>query len=421
MTDAAPACDDSAPAPGPLQGLRVLEVSRRFGHYCGKLMADLGAEVILVEPPRTGVPLRAEPPFIDGRDDGESAIPHLYLDANKRSITIDLGDPDGQALLRRLALDADLVLEDEPPGLMAARGLDYARLAQLNPRIVVTSITPFGQTGPSADDEACDLTLLARGGLLGLMGFPDTAPTRAAGDQAHAMGCMYAAVGSMLALLEAQSSGLGQHVDVSVQECVVMALENAAQLYDLEGRVRERAGIEQRYAGSGIFECADGHVYVFAGGMAAARFWGHVVQWMLDEAVPDAMRLQSPQWQDMRYVNSAAAKEVFEQVFGTFARSMTKAALHAEAQRRRIPLCPVSTPADIAASRQLEARGFFSTLPPDAGLPALRMPGAPYQLSATPWSLRNRAPRLGEHTAVILEAAGVDATRRAELAARGVI
>ena len=407
-------------APGPLQGLRVLEVSRRIGHYCGKLMADLGAEVILVEPPRTGVPLRAEPPFLADRDDGESSIPHLYLDANKRSLTLDLDDPQGQALFRRLALDADLVLEDEPPGVMAARGLDHPALSRLNPRIVVTSITPFGQTGPGAADEACDLTLLARGGLLGLMGFPGEPPTQAAGEQAHAMGCMYAAVGSMLALLDAQAGGLGQHVDVSVQECVVMSLENAAQVYDLEGQVRERAGADQRYAGSGVFECADGHVYVFAGGMAAARFWGHLVGWMVEEAVPDAALLQGPQWQDMRHVNSKAAKDAFERVFGTYARTRTKAALHLEAQRRRIPLCPVSTPADIAANRQLQARGFFATLPPQAGLPGLRMPGAPYRLSATPWALRDRAPRLGEHTAAILEAAGVDAAARAALAARGV-
>ncbi|MDB5860377.1 MAG: CoA-transferase family protein 7, partial [Ramlibacter sp.] len=318
---------------GPLAGLRVFDLSKRFGHYCGKLMADMGAEVILVEPPRTGTALREQPPFLFGRDaDRESGIPFVYLNTSKRGITLDLHSDKGARLLTELVAGADLVLEDGAPGELAAMGLGYEKLSARNPRLSMTSITPFGQTGPYAAHAADDLTLLAQGGLLHMMGYADLPPTQAAGNQAYAMGSMFAAVGSMLALYEAQTSGIGQQVDVSIQECVVLALENAAQLFDLEHKVRQRQGIEQRYAGSGVFPCADGHVYVFAGGMAAARFWRNLVDWLVGEGVPGAQDLGSPQWSDMAYVNSDAAKEAFARIFGGFAQQRTMADLYLAAQ-----------------------------------------------------------------------------------------
>ena len=217
------------------------------------------------------------------------------------------------------------------------------------------------------------------GGFLHMMGYPDAAPTQAYGNQAYAMGNMFAAVGSMMAVLGAQTSGEGQHVDISIQECVTMALENAAQFYDLEKRVRTRFAGSQRQAGTGIFECADGSVYIFAGGMAAIRFWGNLVQWMKDEQVPSYETLDRPEWSDMAFLNSERAKDMFAEMFSVVAKGKTKEELYREAQRRRVPLCPVSTVADVAQNRQLAYRGFFTRVPHARAERELVMPGAPFQ------------------------------------------
>jgi benzylsuccinate CoA-transferase BbsE subunit len=421
-TTAAPATAGmTVPGDSALAGVRVLDLSQRFSHYCGKLFADMGADVILVEPPHRGSALRSEAPFLVDHADPEYGIPFFYYSTGKRGITLDLDLPPGQELLRKLAATADLVLEDHPPGALDERGIGYSALAELRPQLVLTSITPFGQSGPYAHYAADDLTLLALGGFLNMTGYPDMAPTQAFGNQAYAMGNMFGAVGSLLALLGAQTSGAGQQVDVSIQECVTMALENAAQFYELEGRVRTRFAGAQRQAGTGIFACVDGHVYLFAGGMAAIRFWKNLVKWMQDEQVPNAGILNSPQWADMKYLDSVAGKQTFDEMFAGFARGRSKEALYRQGQARRVPICPVSTPADVAASRQLDYRGFFTSVPHRASGQAVRMPGAPFQMSATPWRIARPAPQLGEHTGAVLGELGIGAEELQKLKRAGVV
>jgi len=164
-----------------LAGLKVLDLSQRYAHYCGKLFADTGADVILVEQPRTGCALRAEAPFIGDRHDLEYSIPFFYFNTSKRGITLDLTHPEGRELFRDLARDCDLIIEDRAPGTLEALGFGYSAAAAIRPRIVVTSITPFGQTGPYAQYAADDLTLLAMGGFLHMMGWGADASLRAAG------------------------------------------------------------------------------------------------------------------------------------------------------------------------------------------------------------------------------------------------
>ena len=404
-----------------LAGLNVIDLSQRFSHYCGKLFADMGADVILVEKPGSGCALRAEAPFIGDRADPEFSIPFFYLNTSKRGVTLDLDHAEGRALFRTLASRADLVIEDRVPGELDALGLGYDTLAKLRPSLVMTSLTPFGRNGPYAHYAADDLTLLAMGGFLNMMGYPDAAPTQAFGNQAYAMGNMFAAVGSMLAVLGAQTSGEGQHVDISIQECVVMALENAAQFYDLEKRVRTRFAGSQRQAGTGIFECADGSVYIFAGGMAAIRFWANLVQWMRDEQVPSYETLDRPEWSDMAFLNSDRAKDAFADMFWVVAKGRTKEALYREAQRRRVPLCPVSTVADVAHNRQLAYRGFFTSVAHAPSERDIVMPGAPFQMSATPNRVRRPAPTLGEHNREVFVGLGVSPERLQVLRNAGAI
>jgi benzylsuccinate CoA-transferase BbsE subunit len=389
-----------------LDGVRVLDLSGPMGNYCGKLFADMGADVILVEPPG-GTRLRFEPPFIGDVLGLERSLSFAYYNTSKRGITLDLDCVSGQALFRQLVASADLVIASEKPGVMQARGLAYDKLAALRPQLVYASITPFGETGPYADYEAEDLIALAMGGLLYLGGYPDAAPTRVYGNQAILCANMFGAVAALLAVLDAEAGGAGQHVDVSMQECVVMALENSAQFFDLEHTVRKRHAGEQRFAGTGVFECEDGDIYLMAGGIGANKFWGRTIEWFIEESMAGVDALRGPQWTHIDYLKSDDAKRVFAQCFEPWAKTRTKDYLYREGQRRRIPIAPISKPADLLSSRQLRHRGYFVEVMHALHDKPLLMPGAPYRLSGTPWRIQRPAPRLGEHNADIYGEIGI--------------
>lgn len=384
-----------------LAGLRVLDLTGRWGNYCGKLFADLGADVILIEPPG-GAPLRHVGPFVGGTPSLEGAIPFLYHNTNKRSVVADLDTADGQRLLKRLIATADLLIETEAPGAMAARGLSAAEARRIRPSLVYTSLTPFGQSGPFAHYAADDLTLMAMGGLLTMAGYPDQPPIAAYGEQAFAAGSLYAAVSSLMAVYRAEATGIGETIDVSIQESVAMGLENAAQLFELQGEVRRReAGAPQR-AGSGLYPCQDGYIYMLAGGIGETKFWSNFLDWMADEKAEDVDTFREDRWLDVAFLTSDEGREAFSRIFDRFALTRSKAHLYEGARRWRVPMAPVATPADVLASAQLRDRGFFVTVPHAAFGGTITLPGAPYQLSDSPWRIRMPPPALGAHTAEIL-------------------
>jgi benzylsuccinate CoA-transferase BbsE subunit len=381
---------------GALQGLRVLDLSGPLGNYAGKLFGDLGADVVLVEPPG-GSALRHQPPFLDDRPGMESSLAFAYHNTSKRGITLDLDRADDQSRLLRLVESADVLIETERPGVMSERGLGYEALATLRPSLVMLSITPFGQTGPYAQYQAEDIVALALGGMLSLGGYPDSAPMRVHGDQAILCANMYGAVAASISVWQAEATGQGEHIDVSMQESVVMALENAVQFYDLEKTVRRRWAGEQRFAGTGVYACRDGYVFLMAGGIGANRFWDRTLQWFADEGMVGVETLHGPEWQTVEHLQSEEAKRIFNDVYGPWAMQRSKADLYHGGQARKIPIAPVSSPADIVENRQLQSRGHFVEVARAIGDRTLRMPGAPYQLSATPWRVQRPAPRLGEH------------------------
>jgi benzylsuccinate CoA-transferase BbsE subunit len=408
------------PSVAALEGLRVLDLSGAMGNYAGKLFADMGADVILIEPP-AGTELRREPPFIDDIPGVERSLAYAYQNTSKRGICLDLDTAGGQRLMCELASTADLVIESAPPGWMAHRGLGYEALAQRRPQIVVASITPFGQDGPYAHLQATDLVGLATGGLLWMGGYQGEAPTQAHGEQAYKCAAMYGAVAAMLAVTEAELSGRGQHVDVSMQECVTLALENAAQTYDLEGTIRKRPLGDQRFAGYGLFPCQDGYIYLGSRGIGNSPAWSRSLQWFKDEGMVGVDRLQGPEWSDLQYLKGDEAREVFGELFINWARHRTKDWLYREGQRRLIPLAPVSTPRDLLDNPQLQARGMFVPFTHPLLQQAARMPGAPYVLSATPWRVQRRAPQLGEHTAEVLAELGIAIDEVASLYSERVV
>jgi benzylsuccinate CoA-transferase BbsE subunit len=406
--------------PAALEGLRVLDLSGAIGNYAGKLFADMGADVILVEPPGGGE-LRREPPFIGDVPGPERSLSFAYQNTSKRGLCLDLDSASGQRLLRDLAATADLVIESFPPGWLSSRGLDHARLAAARPSLVTASITPFGQTGPYAEFAATDLVGLAMGGLLYMGGYRDAAPTQAHGDQAFKAASMYGAVAAMLAVTEAELSGEGQHVDIAMQECVTLALENAAQAFDLEGTVRMRPPGDQRFAGYGLFPCKDGYIYLGSRGIGNSPAWSRTLRWLADEGMAGVERLHGPEWSDAAWLKGPEARDVFAELFIPWAMQHGKAWLYEEGQKRLIPLAPVSTPKDLLDNPQLAARGLFVPFTHPLVETAARMPGAPYILSRTPWRVRRPAPRLGEHTAEVLAEIGIGREDVARLYAAGVV
>jgi benzylsuccinate CoA-transferase BbsE subunit len=401
-----------------LAELRVLDLSGPMGNYCGKMFAELGADVVLVEPP-DGTPLRHEPPFADDEPGPERSLAFFANNTSKRSVRLDLEQEPGQAAFRDLAERAHLVIETAPPGWLSDRGIGYDDLRLRNPALVLTSITPFGQTGPYAGFEADDLVCLALGGMLSLGGYADGPPVRTAQNQAYAAGNLFGAVASMLGVIEAEGTGEGQHVDVSVQEAVVMGMENAVQFYDLEGRIRRRTGGQQRQAGAGLFPCADGFVYMLAGGIGGNRFWPNLVEWLRAEGVENVDAISGPEWGRREFVDLQSSKDLFASVFHPFCADRSKADLYHAAQRWRVPLCPVNSPADIVASAQLRARDYFVSIP-GLGRDQVLVPGAPYVLSETPWSTCS-APGLGEHTDEVLAEIGYAPDLIRELREKGVV
>ncbi|MCZ2498810.1 CoA transferase [Xylophilus sp. Kf1] len=404
-----------------LAGVRVLDLCGGADQYAGKLLAQLGADVILVEPVQ-GCRARRQGPFVDGRPHFENSLSFAYWNQGKRGIGLELDSDEGRSIFRTLAGRSDIVISSEAPGRMAARGLDGESLRRDRPGLVTANISLFGESGPYADYRGDDLVAMAMGGLLNLGGYPGQAPTAPWGEQGLLAAAQFAAVGCLVALWQVeQRSGAGQHLDVSVQESVAMALENSAQFFELEAKVRQRNGGEQRQAGTGVFACRDGMVYLMAGGIASNRFWAATAQWLVDVAAPGAARLQEPRWNDQAFLQTEEAKDFFASVFLPYAAGQDKADLYAEGQRRRIPICPVSTPADLLDNRQLVHRHFFQQVAHPHSGRQLTLPGAPYRLGATPWVGGAPAPCLGQHTADVLSAIGIEPSAQQVLLRQGAI
>lgn len=406
-----------------LQGVRVLDLTQGCEQYCGKLFAQMGAEVTLVEP-ISGSTIRKDGPFLDNIPHKERSLSFAYFNQGKLGAALDLSCASGQEVFRKLAAKADVIIESEQPGRMSQWGIDFESLHALQPNLVMTSITAFGQSGPLSGYSADDLVSLAFGGLLSLGGYPGLAPTAPYGNQALLSAAQFAAVASLVAVLQVESTaneGAGQHIDVSIQESVAMALENAVQFVELENTVRTRGGSEQKQAGTGVFPCRDGMVYLMAGGVASNKFWSATTEWLVDVGASQAAQLRDPRWLDSAFLQTGEAKQIFAGIFNPFAATLTKAQLYEQGQARRIPICPVSTTADLLANRQLLHRGYFQqTAHPYTGK-TLTLPGAPYSLTGSPWQLGRPAPRLGEHTSEILDALGYSRDEQSVLLREGAI
>jgi benzylsuccinate CoA-transferase BbsE subunit len=408
-----------------LSGIRVLDLADNAVAYASRLLADLGAEVIRVEPPHGGA-LRQAPP-LTATDSGVASCAHAFWNANKKAVTLDLGSGDGRRLFGDLVARSDVVIETFAPGTLAGWGIGYEAMKERNPGIILVSVTPYGQTGPCAKFRATDLTLLAAGGLLSLGGYPEIGPVAVAGEQGHLAAAIFGAVATLKALLERHhtnhgGTNHGQWLDVSGQECIAFALEDAIPEWYLSGSIRRRTGDQAREAGTGVYPCRDGYISMVAGRLGTAKAFKTLVRWIAESGTPGGEELLEERWQDFKFRQSPGGIARFAEIFGAFCASRSKQELYREGQARQIAIAPVNTVADVVADEQLRANGFFRPLHDEALDRDVTLPGPPYQLARTPAALHSAAPASGEHNrAIYMDELGLSEGDLCRLTDAGVV
>lgn len=408
---------------------RVLDLTNQRGLLCGQMLADLGADVLQIEPPG-GSPARRLGPFAGDVVDPERSLYWWAYARNKRGVTLDPATPGGRDLLHRLVARADFLIESERPGTLAAWGADHTALATTNPRLVTVSITAFGQNGPKAAWAESDLVLLAAGGPLVLQGDDDRAPVRLPVPQAYLHAGAEAAVGAMVAHHERERSGRGQHVDVSAQQAVALATQSYI-LCDAVGApdVRRSAGglKHGRLTLRLLFPASDGYVAItFLFGSAIGQFSRRLMHWIHEEGGCD-LATRDKDWIAYTALLTSGAEpiEEFERVkalIADFTRSRAKAELLEAAVARDLLIAPVSTVDEVVASRQLAAREYWRDLPCPALGRDVRYPGPFARFGERPIIYRRPAPRIGEHNREIYQGElGLDDAALARLATEGAI
>lgn len=407
-----------------LSDIRVLDLAGEIGVYATKLLADLGADVIRIEPP-DGDPMRDIGPF--WHDDGRAdrSLYFFSLNTNKRSVTLDITDPEGRAIFEKLVATADVVVETFEPGYLDSIGLGYAGLSVIKPNIILTSITGFGQTGPHAHYKWSDIVGVAMSGMMTLAGDKDDPPNRPYGNQGYVCAGIDGAAGTMMALVHRDRTGEGQHVDVSMQEALSINQETAMMTWDMNKRIAGRTGarglIPIDLPGIGVFKASDGEIFAYLGTPGGAP-WTSMLEWMKEEGKAEDLgegdNLEMVQNLNLAFLTGLVREPEklparikvlahMHEVFARFCASMTKWDLYQGAQSRRLMIGIVSTPEDLAKNPQLEARKWYQDVEHEHLGAKVRYAGPPYRLSATPWELRRRPPLPGEHTSEVLAKLGV--------------
>ncbi|UNK43266.1 CoA transferase [Luteimonas sp. S4-F44] len=398
---------------GPLSGLLVLDITRVVaGPYCAMILADLGARVIKIEHPEDPDYVREFPPLVGEGDERFSAFFAQY-NRHKEGITLNLKHEAGRALLKQLATRADVLVENFRPGTMARFGVGYEVLRELNPRLVYAAISGFGQTGPNARKPGFDNSGQATGGLWSMNGFADRPPVRVGTIVGDVSATLFATIGVLAAVREAERSGQGQLVDVSQQDSVLALTENAVVKYTVDGEIATPLGNDHPFVRPyGQFPCRDGHV--FFGGYND-KLWA-----LSCRAFGTPELIDDPQIDTMakRFDPQVYAHRVKPVVEGWF-RDRDKAELEAMAGDD-IPLCAVKNIREVVEDPHIAARDMVVDVEYPEG--RIGMFGTPIKLSRTQADARGRAPRLGEHNAgVYAELLGIDAEELQRLKSLGAV
>jgi CoA:oxalate CoA-transferase len=378
-------------ASGALDGIRILDFSQgKAGPYCTKLLADFGADVVKVERPDGGDWGRRLPPLLADGDEPERSALFAFLNTNKRSLALDLKDEAGRETARRLVREVDVVVESFRPGTMARLGLGYDDLVALNPALVLTSVSNWGQDSPYRDAPTTDLIAWAASGALYSGGLPGREPLKVGSSLAHFSAGVLAAVATLGALYGADETGQGQHVDVSLIDGIAQLLSHwDINMAAFRGAPPSRLHRPQ----GGPVLCKDGYIGVnFYGG--SPHHWSSFCAMSGMIELLDDPRFATPQARLEHWDDLAAAID-------PWLKERTKREVFEESLAWQLPFAYVASADELLTLDQHEARGFFVDTPVPSG-GRLQMPGPPARLEDGGWALRRSAPRLGEHTADVL-------------------
>ena len=409
MTNPDPIVHDDGPSTGPLAGVTVLELGSFIaGPFAGQLLGDLGAEVIKIEPPEVGDPMRGYR-TVDG-----VSLWWPGIARNKRSVAVDLRRTEGRDVVRALAARVDVVLENFRPGLADEWGFGYDALAPLNPRVIVTHVSGYGQTGPRAPEPGFGSIGEAVGGLRHITGDPDRPPARAGISLGDSLAAVFAVIGTVSALYERASSGVGQEVDVAIYEAVLALMESTVADYEIGNVVRGRTGgILPGVAPSNAYSCRDGKDVVVAA-----------------NADPIFVRLCAAMDQpglgaDVRFcdfASRAANQAELDEIVSRWTRSLNHDLVIDRLQQHAVPVGLINTAADLVVDPHVAAREMILRLMAPGFDRPVPMNGIVPKLSRTPGAVRSVGPELGADTdQVLTQVAGLSASQVASLRAHKVI
>jgi formyl-CoA transferase len=392
---------------GPLQGLKVVELGTLIaGPYCARLLAEFGADVVKVETPGEGDPLRKWRKLHEG-----NSLWWYAQARNKKSVAVNLREPDGQEVVRRLARDADIVVENFRPGTLEKWNLGYEALARANPRLIMVRLSGFGQSGPYRDRPGFGAIGESMGGMRYITGYPDRAPVRVGISIGDSLAAMFGVIGALMALNHRHASGQGQVVDVALYEAVFAMMESMLPEYGMGGFVRERSGASlPGIVPSNTYPCRDGK-YVVIGANADSIF----KRMMRAIGRPDLADDPALANNDGRVKRT----EELDRVIGAWTAQHDLDAVLEVLDRAEVPSGRIYSIADIAADLHYQARGMIERH--KLGQGEVLLPGIVPKLSATPGSTRWIGPKLGEHTDQVLAGVGYASGEVADLRRRGIV
>ena len=358
--------------------------------YCTKLMADMGAEVIKIETPGIGDDSRNYGPFFNDVPDSEASGLFLYLNTNKLGVTLDLSQQTGREMLLKLLKDADILVTNHTPRFMKKLKLDFNSLKKVNPNLIMTTITPYGLTGPYKDWKAYDLNICALGGITNAIGTPDREPITPPLSQGGYQSGLISAIATLMALFARDMTGKGLQIDIGEVECwATFHIGVAAQSFLEEGRVRRRSGNRalHRPFPDEVIACKDGSISI---DLPQKRQWQRFLdlignpEWANDPIFEDRLKTAD------EYCDQA------DEYLKQWTMQHTKAEIFRMCQEKKVPCAPIRTMEEVVNDEHLKGRGYFVDIKhPKTG--SLKYPGVGYKLSKTPFTARRPAPLLGEH------------------------
>jgi len=397
---------------GPLSGTRILDLADEKASFCSKLLADLGADVIKVERPG-GDPSRHTGPFFKKIPSPEGSLFFWYNNTNKRGITLDLEREEGKKIFFRLLKNTDIVVETFLPGDLHRLGLGYDVLRGINSRIILVSVTGFGQTGPRSHDRSCDLVASASGGQMFVSGSASTPPLKPFGEQSYYTASLFAAIAVLLAFRNRDRLGRGEHIDISSQEAVLSTLDHVMVRYFHEKIIPRRQGNQSWNRSFFILPCKDGHIL-----MAPFQQWETLVEWLDGEGMADDLKEEKWLEEDYRLKNFDRLIEILKR----WSRTHTLEELFEIGQLMHFPWAPVLSPKQVLESPQLKERDFFIRVDHPEQSASFPYPGSPYQSSSLTLSRWKRAPLIGEDNVSVYQGElGLSDEELQRLSSMGVI